>query len=212
MKKIIFIFLFILSLFFTVTNQKQINKEVTKKNIAVEITKNSNNDVIGHIKIPNTTINYDLVQTTNNEYYLNHNQDKEIDPTGSLFIDYRNKLTDKKILVYGHNSKIKNAPLKDLELYLNYNNFQNNSLIYLTLNNKIYTYKIFSVMLIDKDNNYHTKLTFKDSEYEEHLFWLKTYSIYDNDIQVDKNSYIITIQTCYYYPQETFLLISAKRS
>lgn len=215
MKKTIFIFLFILTFLSIIINKNQLNTEVTKtkttKTLVATKTSN-NNDIIGHIEIPNTNIDYDIVQTTNNEYYLNHNLDNEIDPTGSIFVDYRNNLSDKKLLIYGHNSKKQKAPLKDLELYLNYDSFINNNIINLTLKNKAYTYKIFSVMLIDKDNNYHTKLIFKDSEYEEHLFFLKTSSIYENDVQVDKNSYILTIQTCYYYPRETFLLINAKRS
>ena len=214
MKKAIFIFLFILLVPLGITVKKPDKKigVVNTQKIKIDKVEITNQDIIGHIKIPNTKIDYSLVKTTDNKYYLNHNVKKETDPLGAVFIDYRNKLSDKKILIYGHNSKTKDAPLKELENYLDYKNFENNNLIYLTLENNEYTYKIFSVILIDKDNYTYTKLNYTPSEYINHLNWLKDTSIHKSNIKLEPDSNIIIIQTCNYYPKESFLLISAKRS
>lgn len=214
MKKAIFIFLFIILMSFGISIKKP-NKKVTvvnTKRIKIDTVESANQDIVGHIKIPNTKIDYNIVKTTDNKYYLNHNIKKEIDPLGAVFIDYRNKLSDRKILIYGHNSKTKIAPLKELENYLDYTYFKNNNLIYLKLENNNYIYKIFSVILIDKDNYTYTKLNYTTDEYINHLNWLQNASIHKSNVALEPNSHIIIIQTCNYYPKESFLLISAKRS
>ena len=46
-----------------------------------------NSDVIGWIKIDGTIINYPILQTTNNDYYLSHNYKEEYSKYGSIFAD-----------------------------------------------------------------------------------------------------------------------------
>ncbi|MGL4797173.1 MAG: sortase domain-containing protein, partial [Paraclostridium sp.] len=59
------------------------------------------------ITVDNTNIDYPVVQSKDNEYYLSkdfYNQDSS---SGSIFMDYRNKFDDKNIILYGHNMKNK---------------------------------------------------------------------------------------------------------
>ena len=65
---------------------------------------------------------------------------------------------------------------------------------------------------IDKDNYTYTKLNYTTDEYINHLNWLQNASIHKSNVALEPNSHIIIIQTCNYYPKESFLLISAKRS
>ena len=48
-----------------------------------------------------------MVQTTDNNYYLNHSIDKTNNSAGCIFADCDNKLdgTDKNIIIYGHNRR-----------------------------------------------------------------------------------------------------------
>ncbi|MCM1144683.1 MAG: class B sortase, partial [Lachnoclostridium sp.] len=48
---------------------------------------NKNKRLIGWLKIEDTEIDYPVMQTTNNEYYLDHNYNQEYDKNGSLFLD-----------------------------------------------------------------------------------------------------------------------------
>ena len=193
MKKIIFIFLFII---LYPKNNHLYNKQ---------------NNVVGNIYIPDTTINYKIYQTKDNKYYLNHKDNKK-NKYGSIFLDYRNKLNDKKLIIYDNNSKnIKNIYFKELENYKDYNFYKNNKYINITINNNNYLYKIFSINIIPKDNYYHTKIKFSDNEFLEHINYLKNNSIYNTHEKVLKKDYIITIQTCNYNPDNTYLLINAKR-
>ena len=69
--------------------------------------KKQNPDTVAHIKVNNTRISYVVVQGNDNEYYLNHNFNKEKNRAGWIFADYRNSFdeSDKNLIIYGHNMK-----------------------------------------------------------------------------------------------------------
>ena len=48
---------------------------------------NKNRRLIGWLKIEDTNIDYPVLQTTDNIYYLDHNFEQEYDKNGSLFLD-----------------------------------------------------------------------------------------------------------------------------
>ena len=69
---------------------------------------NKNPDTIGWIKVLGTDINYPVVQTNNNDFYLTHSFDKSYNKAGWIFADYINKNLknnelDKNTIIYGHN-------------------------------------------------------------------------------------------------------------
>jgi len=198
MKKAIFIFLLIFILF------------CPKKISSLKQEKYQQTDIIGYIEIPNTDINTPIVQSSDNVFYLDHNIQKQQDIKGSIFLDYRNNLSDQKLLIYGHNSKNGDAPLKTLENYLDKNYYDDHPFIKLMIDDKTYDYKIFSIIVTN--TNVHTKINFKAEEYIAHLNWLKNHSIYQINIPVYNNDFIITIQTCIFDPENHYLIISAKRS
>lgn len=55
--------------------------------------KNTSKDTIGWIQVNVMNINYPFIQTTNNDYYLNHSLDKSYNSSGWLFINYRNNIS-----------------------------------------------------------------------------------------------------------------------
>ena len=66
-----------------------------------------NPDTVGWVYIPNTVINYPIVQAGDNDYYLSHDFDGDegwLADFGSVFLDYRNnpEWTDASSFVYGH--------------------------------------------------------------------------------------------------------------
>ena len=55
------------------------------------------------------------MQTTDNEFYMNHNNKKEEFIGGSLFVDYRINLNStRKIIIYGHSSSTVDIPFTKL--------------------------------------------------------------------------------------------------
>jgi len=64
-----------------------------------------NNDVIGFIEIPNTSISYPILQSTDNSYYLDKDITKNYNINGSIFMDFKNStdFSDDNTVIFGHN-------------------------------------------------------------------------------------------------------------
>lgn len=170
----------------------------------------NNSDIIAELSFENTNIKTPLAQGKNNSYYLNHLYDKTKNNIGSIFLDYRNKLSDKKIIIYGHNSRYYNITFRELENYLNNEYVDDHKHIYLKTETKTLEYEIFSIYVEEKDFK-HVNLKFDDNNYLEHLQYLKSKSFYNNDIVLSKEDNIIVIQTCYYNPKNSFLILAGKK-
>lgn len=165
---------------------------------------------VGNLKILGTDFNKNIVQTDNNEFFLFHDEFGNKSNLGSIFLDYRNKITDRKLIIYGHNSKTLDAPFHFLEKYLNYNYAKKYSTLILETNTKTFKYKLFSVMITTNDFQ-HINLNFDRVGYTNHLNWLKNNSMYNFNIELESNSEILIFQTCYYNPKNSYLLISWKK-
>ena len=76
-------------------------------NVDFEKLREINQEVVGWIKVNNTNIDYPVVQSSDNSFYLSHSLDKEYNAAGWPFVDYRVKSdgNDKNIKIYGHNRK-----------------------------------------------------------------------------------------------------------
>ena len=77
-------------------------------------------------------------------------------------------------------------------------------------NDKVLTYKVFSVYVTDANDNY-IKTNFDNkSEYKEFLDKIKNKSIYKSDINVDENDKIITLSTCSYEFNDARMVVHGK--
>lgn len=181
------------------------------ENVVLNYQKEFNNtDIIAELSIENTDLLTPVVKGSDNEYYLNHLLDKSRNSLGSVFLDYRNNVDDRKILIYGHNSENVYTEFHLLENYLNEEYYYNHDDITLKTIDNTYNYKIFSVY-IATTNLQHVNLNFTDTEYYEHLNWLKNNSIYDTGVTIEPNSEILVLQTCYFDIDNSYVIISAKK-
>lgn len=66
-----------------------------------------NEDVVGWLYCENTPINYPVLQSTDNAYYLHRMINKKYNIAGSVFMDYRSNADCSSIhtIIYGHNMK-----------------------------------------------------------------------------------------------------------
>ncbi len=80
--------------------------ETTRKIDFAKI-KSINQDVVAWIEIPETTIDYPVFQTNDNEYYLEKDMYKNYNSAGSIFLDYKNvpDFKDENTVIYGHNMR-----------------------------------------------------------------------------------------------------------
>lgn len=181
---------------------EEIEKEngTTVVNDYIAALKSINPDVVGWLKVNNTNIDYAILQTINNEYYLNYNIYKEKDPNGWLFLDYENnsgELDDNNI-IYGHNRYVNGVMFGTLRktLYENwYKEKENQIITYDTLFGS-YKFKIFSIYIINTTTDYITVNYNTDEEKMEFLKMIEERSIYDFNAKLNKNTKILTLSTC----------------
>ena len=175
----------------------KIQDETTIPDIDTYISKYNNNDIKGVLYIPDTKILEPIVQTSNNDYYLNRDLYKKKDTRGSVFLDYRVSINlGRKNLIYSHNSNIHNVPFKELEKYYEKDYYSKHKYIYLKDEKSTIKYLIFSIYVETSDWTY-TKIKFNtDEEWLEHLKYLKNNSWYDTEVNIDSNDQILILQTC----------------
>ena len=185
-------------------------KQVDDKTIDNYRKDYNNQDIIGELVIANSNFKEIVVQTNDNEFYLDHSVDKTYNRLGSIFMDYRNMVDDRKIIIYGHNSEDIYTEFNLLENYLNFDYYREHQDIYFKTINNNYHYKVFSVFIVINDYRY-INLNFSDDEYNKHLKYLKEQSVYDTYIDVNDNDEIIVLQTCYFQPQNSYLVVVGKK-
>lgn len=66
-----------------------------------------NSDIVGWIRIPDTRIDYPIVQSEDNDRYLHTGFDGRENRGGSIFLDYESAsdFSGKNMVLYGHNMK-----------------------------------------------------------------------------------------------------------
>ncbi len=161
--------------------------------------KKKNPDTVGWIKVNGTNINYPVVQTKDNDYYLNHAYDKSKNSAGWIYADYRNNMTnfDKNTIIYGH-GRLNNTMFGSLKTILNskwYNN-KNNYIIKFSTPTENTLWQVFSVYSIKAESYYITTKFSSDKEYNDFLQTLKNRSKKDFSATVNTKDKIITLSTC----------------
>ena len=171
-----------------------INKENSnEQNIDFNKLESINSDVEAWLKIDGTIINYPVMKTTDNNYYLTRNFYKEYDSCGSIFLDYRSNLTDKNIVIYGHNIK-RGLMFADLEKITN-GELGNNIDIELYMPNKKMIFKVFSSYAI-KPEDYSINTSITENELDEFKQVLKQRSEIEFESEYTNSNQILTLSTC----------------
>jgi sortase B len=158
-----------------------------------------NKDTVGYIKVNNSYIDYVVVQSNDNDYYLDRDFNKKKNVAGWIFADYRNKFdgSDKNIILYGHN-------MKDGSMFgtlhktheREWQSNEENLTIIFAHNNEIKKYKVFSTYEIEAEE-YYIKTEFEnDGEYLKFLKTLKSRSNYNYDIYLKTIDNILTLSSC----------------
>jgi len=134
--------------------------------------KEKNTDTVSWIYVGGTNVNYPVVQTNNNDYYLDHSFDKSKNDAGWLFMDYRNNKYEygKNTIIYAHNRKDKTmfGTLDNL-LTKDWYNIEENRTIKMSSENSNTLWQIFSVYIIGTTKDYIKTEFYSTTEYEEFI-------------------------------------------
>lgn len=171
-----------------------------------------NTDTVGWINVNNTNINYPVVQTKDNDYYLNHSYDKSINEAGWVFMDFRNdkSFNNRNTIIYAH-SRLDKTMFGSLSKVLKSDWYKNkdNHIIKISTPRENSLWQIFSVYKIKEETYYITTDFNSDSAYLDFLNTLKSRSKYNFDVNLSSNDNIITLSTCYSDTERT--VVHAKK-
>lgn len=203
---------------------KQIN-EIPKDNpywkyinfnlIEVDFTdlKNINNEVVAYLKVPGTSIDYSVVQHSDNDYYLRHSIDFSYNIAGWIFMDYRNNANnfDNNTIIYGHRmydtsmfSTLKNV-LTDEWL-----ENEDNHVVYLSTENESSLWQIFSIYHIPDTTDFIETTFESNDEYQDFINLINNRSEYNFNSCPTTNDKILTLSTCYTKNTEKLVLHAKK--
>ena len=182
-------------------NTENQNNKYKLVNTDIASLKSINLDVFGWLKVNNTNIDYPVVKSDDNSYYLKHNLYKEKDKNGWVFMDYRNSTTselDKNTIIYGHNMYYSGVMFGTLHKAYQkswYNKASNQKITFNTLYQNM-TFQIFSIYKIPKTSDYLITSFDNDDEFLQYIDMVKNRSVNDFGIEITKDDKIITLSTC----------------
>lgn len=171
--------------------------------------RSQNADVVAWIEIPGTNIDYAVVHTGDNEYYLNNNAAREPDDAGAIYIDFFNRgdFSDANTVIYGHN-KFNGTMFTQLHEYESATFFEQNDVIKIHLPDGMYTYRVFAAYKTD-DANFHYRYDFGDAAGMAQLladvaaFGAATTALGG----VEPSDRILTLSTCVFFePRARFVV------
>lgn len=166
-----------------------------------------NPEVVGWLKIPNTSIDTLITQRNNNDYYLENDFYKRHTLYGNSYLDFRNnpKELNQNNVIYGHSTMTKSQAFYDLYKYMDYSFYVNNPIIeYGTLyeNHLWKVFAIYSISVNKKDDNgymfYPLHPEIETEKFPGYLDQIMQRSRFYTDIGIDDNDKILTLCTCFY--------------
>ena len=209
-----------------VTEPKEVKIHLTSDNtespdILPEYEKiyNKNKKLIGWIKIDDTLIDYPVMQTVNNEYYLDHNFNQEKDNNGCIFMDYQCDVIKgcDNMILYGHHMK-SGKMFGTLNKYSKQSYYEEHPTIKF---DTIYEKGEYQIMYVFRSKVYSEEdVNFKyyqfinagsEKEFNSYLNEMAALSLYDTGVTASYGDRLLTLSTCDYQENKGRFVVVAKK-
>lgn len=180
---------------------------------------NKNKKLIGWLKIDDTNIDYPVMQTSNNEYYLDHNYNQEYDKNGSLFLDADCDVVHRStnLIIYGHHMK-SGKMFGNLNKYSSESYYKDHSKIQF---DTIYEKGTYEVMYVFRSRIYNEdEVVFKyyqflnavsEQEFSSNMQEMKELSMYDTGVTASYGDSLLTLSTCDNSEEDGRFVVVAKK-
>lgn len=178
------------------TETEKDNEESTLPiSIDFSVLKQENQDIIAWIYSENTPINYPIVQSYDNVYYLHRLINGNYNSSGTIFMDYRNKsdFTDNNTIIYGHNMK-SDTMFGTLVKYKDQKYYDEHKDIYLFTPEKNYIIELMAGCTISVNSDIYNFSTLNQQERNQ----LIEKSDFKSDVTLTEEDRVIILSTCAY--------------
>jgi SrtB family sortase len=178
-----------------------------------------NKKLIGWVKIADTNIDYPVMQTSDNEYYLTHNIDQEKDRNGTIFMDTNCDVLkpSTNFILYGHHMRSGNMFGK-LDKYEDEDYCKEHNLIQF---DTIYEHGTYEVMYVFRSHVFKAEdVSFKyyqfidaysEVEFDSYMKEMAEMSLFDTGVTASYGDQLLTLSTCDYEEENGRFVVVAKR-
>ncbi len=180
---------------------------------------NMNKDLIGWLKIADINIDYPVMQTNDNTYYLDHNFDEKYDKNGCLFLDYQCDVINRNtnLIIYGHNMQSGKmfgslSKYSSEEYYKEHPKFEFDT---------IYEKGAYEIVYVFRSKIYNEDaVVFKyyqfidvqsEKEFDSNMAEMAKISLYDTGITPQYGDELLTLSTCDYQENNGRFVIVARK-
>ncbi|MCM1234733.1 MAG: class B sortase [Muribaculum sp.] len=177
-----------------------------------------NKDFAGWLSIEGMRIDYPVMQTEDDTYYLHHDFYGEDSKYGCLYVKGQADLdAGTNFIIYGHNMK-DGSMFGDLDLYLKESFFREHPVISFDTLYEERTYDIIAVFRsqvynVDDEVFKYYQFYQADTQEEFEYFYdnIKELSLYDTGVEAKFGDTFLTLSTCAYHVPDGRLVVVAKR-
>ncbi len=195
-------------------NEQDTSQEETTQSTSTvdwEYLRGVNGDVVGWLYCPNTPINYPVVQTTDNDFYLHRSfWDKQTNTSGTLFADsvcnigpnYNN------YIIYGHNMK-DGSMFASIEKYVDSSYYTEHPYIYFFTPDGDYRVELIAAHITESSMTNYPYYFTDNYDYQVYLNDITSHSFFSTQASVSTEYQLMTLSTCDYsggYNDPRFLL------
>ena len=178
-----------------------------------------NPDLVGWIKVPDTKINYPVVQSTldNKDYYIDHDFEGRPRGAGAIYVRESCDVFEPSdnVTIYGHH-------MKDMSMFAGLDYYWDQSFWkthqYITFDTLFehHTYQVFAVFRtsanIGEGFSYHQfEMATSEKEFDLFVETIKELAHYDTGISAEYGDKLICLSTCEYSMDNGRLVVVAKR-
>ena len=180
---------------------------------------NKNKNLIGWIKIDDTIIDYPVMQTKDNEFYLDHDLNQEPNKNGTLFLDAACDIIkpSTNFIIYGHNmrsgkmfgslSKYKSASFYESHPYIQFDTIYEKG-----------TYQVmyaFQSHIYDEDEVVFKYYQFIEAnsevEFDSNMQQMADIAMYDTNVTAQYGDHLLTLSTCDYDEEDGRFVVVCKQ-
>lgn len=180
---------------------------------------NKNKKLIGWLKIDDTNIDYPVMQTTDNSYYLDHNSSQEYDKNGSIFMDKDCDVLkpSTNLIIYGHHMA-SGRMFGRLGKYQDKDYYEEHKYIQF---DTIYEKGLYQVMYVFRSRVYSNEdIVFKyyqfidagsEEEFQSYMKEMEKDALYDTGVTAEFGDRLLTLTTCDYHEKNGRFVVVAKK-
>lgn len=178
-----------------------------------------NPDIVGWLTIDGTRMDYPIMQNhQDEEFYLNHDFDGEINKNGLPFLDENSSIDDSDILlIHGHHMK-SGAMFAELMKFKKESYYKEHTVLQFSSLYEKEQYEIVAVILskvyleTDEDFKYYQIDNVQSpAEFESYMQNIAELALYDTGVSAQYGDKLIVLSTCEYSTEDGRLAVVARK-